>query len=160
VRRKPFGQNYVGLAISDIVEQCEFGDPRNEKLEGREAISLHFRPRPGAVFREGSNSLTRFEGRIWIDAADKMICRLVAYPQGTEFEQATSDYLLENSALAFAHIRTKEGVWAPRYIRVNGLKYRDSLLWHTQDFLYEYIDYRYFKIDSEKEKIVERHKKD
>jgi hypothetical protein len=150
----------VGLAVSDVIEQCEFDDLWNEKIEGRESVSFRFRPRNGAIFREGSNFLTQFEGRIWIDVADKMICRLVAYPREKEFDEKTSDHLLENAALAFAHTKTKEGVWMPRYFRVNGLKYRGSLLWHTQDFLYKYFDFKYFKTDSEKEKIISPDKKD
>src|SRR5262245_1487952 len=97
-----FGQGpIVGLAVSDVIEQCEFDDPRNEKIEGRESVSFRFRPRPDAIFREGSNFLTQFEGRIWIDVDDKMICRLAAYPRGTGFEEMTSDHLLESAALAF-----------------------------------------------------------
>ncbi|MCI0391572.1 MAG: hypothetical protein MOB07_22750 [Acidobacteria bacterium] len=160
-RINPFGNGpIVGLTVSEVIEQCEFDDPRNEKIEGRETVSLRFRPRPGSIFSEKSKFLPQFEGRIWIDAADRMICRLAAYPRGTEFEQMTSDYLLENAALAFAHTKTKEGVWMARYFRVNGLKYHGSLLWHTQDFLYEYFDFRYFKTDSEKEKIIAPDKKD
>ena len=159
-RLTPFGQGPdVGLAVSEVIEQCEFDDPRNEKIEGREAVSLRFRPRPGSIFSEKSKFLPQFEGRIWIDAADRMICRLAAYPRGTEFEQKTSDHLLENAALAFDHTKTKEGVWVARYFRVNGLKYHGSLLWHTKDFLVEYFDFKYFKTDSEKEKIIVPDKK-
>ena len=160
-RINPFGNGpIVGLRVSEVIEQCEFDDPQNEKIEGRETVSVRFRPRSGALFSERSKFLPQFEGRIWIDAADKLICRLAAYPRGTEFEQKTSDYLLENAALAFAHTKTKEGVWMARYFRVNGLKYRGSLLWHTQDFLYEYFDFKYFNTDSEKEKILAPDKKD
>lgn len=159
-RVKSLGQDeVVGLAVSEVIEQCEFDDLRSEKIEGRDTISIRFRPRPGALFSERSKFLPQFEGRIWIDAVDKMVCRLAAYPRGTEFERKTSDDLLENAALAFAYTRTREGVWMPRYHRVNGLKYRGSLLWHTQDFLYEYVDFTYFKTDSEKEKIIAPDKK-
>jgi len=89
-----------------------------------------------------------------------MICRLAAYPRRTEFEQKTSDHLLENAALAFAYTKTKEGVWMRRYFRVNGLKYHGSLLWHTQDILGEIFDFQYFKTDSEKEKIIAPDRKD
>ncbi len=159
-RLTPFGQRPgIGLAVSEVIEQCEFDDPRNEKIEGREAVSLRFRPRPGSIFSEESKFLPQFEGRIWIDAADRMICRLTAYPRGTEFEQKTSDHLLENAALAFDNTKTKEGVWVACYYRINGLKYHGSLLWHTEDLLVEYFDFKYFKTDSEKEKIIAPDKK-
>jgi hypothetical protein len=77
----------------------------------------------------------------------------------TEFEQKTSDHLLENAVLAFDNAKTKEGVWMARYYRVNGLKYHGSLLWHTEDLLVEYFDFKYFKTDSEKEKIIAPDKK-
>lgn len=40
------------------------------------------------------------EGKIWIDATDKVLMRLAAWQKGTKFpENATSDYLFARAAL-------------------------------------------------------------
>ena len=121
-------------------------------------IAFDFAPRPGAAFNSQSWFMPLVEGRLWLDAADKVFVRLAAWPKGTRFAEAGADHLLENAALAYDTVRVKEGVWMFRLGRVNGLKY-PGLFGDTSDtFSIEIFDYLRFAVEADKVdlKVVER----
>ena len=148
----------VKLDGQEILEKCEFSSPRRERLGGREMIAFDFTPRPGAAFNSQSWFMPLVEGRIWLDAADKVFVRLAAWPKGTRFADATSDHLLENAALAYDTVRVKEGVWMFRLGRVNGLKYPGLFGDVADAFSIEISDYRRFTVEADKVdlKVVEK----
>ncbi|MCI0524524.1 MAG: hypothetical protein L0Y75_04595 [Acidobacteria bacterium] len=155
----PFASERIDFRGDELFDQCEFDKPRRENVGGRETIALRFRPRPDAVFSETTKYLSKFEGVIWIDKADKFIFRLAAWPQGAKFDRDDSDHLLENAAVAIDYARTKEGLWFRRLGRMNAVKYPKALLGFDWDFLLEWFDYKLYKVDSEKEKLTVPDKK-
>ncbi|MGH9831869.1 MAG: hypothetical protein ACREBD_33710 [Blastocatellia bacterium] len=155
----PFANERTDFRGDEFFDQCEFDKPRRENVGGRETIALRFSPRPDAVFSETTKYLSKFEGVIWIDEADKFIFRLAAWPQGAKFDREGSDHLLENAAVAIDYARTKEGLWFRRKGRMNAVKYPKMLLGFDWDFRLEWFDYKLYKVDSEKEKLAAPDKK-
>jgi hypothetical protein len=138
----------------EILEKCDFTLARRERIAGRELIALDFRPRAGATFGKSTRYIPQVEGRIWIDAIDKVFVRLAAWPSGKKFEDATSDHLLENAALAYDLVRTKEGLWFFRLGRINGAQYPELFPKVKKDFLIEQFDYTHFKVEVEKGQVI------
>lgn len=138
---------------SEVLEKCDFFSPQHEQIGGREMIALDFRPRLDATFTEESKYMPHVEGKIWVDASDKVIARLAVWPKGTKFEDTSSDYLLKNAAIALDWLRTKEGAWLYRYTRINALKYPELLLGIGVDHTSECFDHAYFKVEVGKEQI-------
>jgi hypothetical protein len=155
----PFANERVDLRGDEFFDRCEFDEPRRENVGGREAVALRFRPRPDAVFSETTKYLSKFEGVIWVDEADKFIFRLAAWPQGAKFDRDDSDHLLESAAVAIDYTRAKEGWWFRRMGRMNAVKYPKTMLGFDWDFRLEWFDYKLYKVDSEKEKLAAPDKK-
>jgi hypothetical protein len=145
----------VLLDGQEILEKCEFTSPHREVVAGREMIALEFRPRASSTFRKESDYMAAVEGKIWIDAADKVFVRLAAWPKGTKFDRPESDYLLEHAALAYDLVRTKEGIWFFKLGRISGAQYSDLFPKLKKDFSIEQFDYTYFKVEVEQSQIEE-----
>lgn len=148
--RRPFSSEQKVIVLIDgqeILEKCEFFALARELINGRETISLNFRPRADAVFGEETKYMPQTEGKIWIDAADKVLIRLAIWQKGTKFAEKTSRYLLEHAALARDMTRTKEDIWFPSLGRVNGLDYPNLFTEMKSDFRIEDFDHRYFKTE-------------
>lgn len=154
--REVFGKGTtVVLDGQEILKTCLLSHPRRERLAGREMIALDFHPRPQATFEEKSAYLPRIEGRIWIDAEDKVFVRLIAWPLGTKFDEAvSSEELLTHAALAYGLVRTKEGIWFFNFGRINGARFPDLFSGLKTDFSIEQFDYVNFKVEVEDSKIL------
>lgn len=140
----------VKLDGQEALDQCEFSSPRRETVGGREMIALDFAPRPGAAFHSQTWFMPRVEGRLWLDAADRVFVRLAAWPKGTRPADASSDELLRDAALAYDSVRVKEGVWMFRLGRVNGLKHPGLFGDVNDDFSIEVSDYLRFAVEADK----------
>ena len=147
---RPYSKDWRAVVSLDGQEVLEKGDFIAQSLEivyGREMIALSFRPRAGAVFSEGTKYMPQIEGKLWIDAEDKILTRLAMWPRGTNFHETTSDYLLEHAALGFDMTRAKEGIWFNRFSRINGLSYPNLFTEMKSDFIKEQFDLQYFKTE-------------
>lgn len=148
--RRPFSHEQklvVSIDGQEILQKCEFLAPTRELINGRETIALSFRPRADAVFSEETKYMPQAEGKIWIDAADKVFIRLAIWQKGTKFSETASDYLLEHAALVRDMTLTKEGVWFPRLGRINGLKHPNLFAEMIYDFSIENFDHHFFKTE-------------
>lgn len=139
----------------EILDKCDFYNVRRERVMNREMIALDFRPRPESVFGKKNAYMPLVEGRIWIDALDKVFVRLAAWPKGTKFADATSsDDLLKAAALAYDLVRTKEGIWFFRFGRINGEQFPELFPKLKTDFSIEQFDYINFRVEVENSQIL------
>jgi hypothetical protein len=137
----------VKIDGQEILEKCEFFSPAREKINGREAISLKFRPLAGAVFEPQSAYMQNAEGKIWIDAEDKVFVRLLIWQKGKQFETETSEYLLGQAAAVYDMTRTAEGIWFMRVGEFRGLKNQAFFARLKNDFSIENFDFHFFKTE-------------
>lgn len=149
-RGRPLSNEYeiiIKLDGQEILEKCEFFSPEKELINGREAISLKFRPRADAVFGKETNYIRNAEGKIWIDAGDKVIFRLLIWQKDAKFEKETGDYLLEHAATVYDMTRTAENIWFFRFGEFRGLKNSPLLGQMKDDFSIEHFDHHFFKTE-------------
>jgi hypothetical protein len=148
VNRTTFGFQRGGAAldIHTFLRACEFKFVRRERLEGREALVLAFRPHPGAELGDDEKYVAGLSGMVWIDADDRIVTRLVGWPSagavGAKESNASGTTKKSNAkvkdkmpaapalapgegppAVLVEMTRLPEGVWLPREIRLNGLDY-------------------------------------
>jgi len=149
IRRASSNEEKIIVLIDgqEILEKCEFFAPSRELINGRETIALSFRPRVDAVFSKETKYMPQTEGVIWIDAADNVFIRLAIWQKDTKFFETASDYLLEHAALARDMTLTKEGIWFPRFGRINGLKHPNLFAEMTNDFSIENFDHHFFRTE-------------
>lgn len=150
--RSPDSEIYkivVWLDGQEILEKCEFFAPTRETINGRETIGLSFRPRTDAVFTRETEYMPQAEGKIWIDAADKVLIQTAVWQKGTDFKETTSSYLLEHAALARDMTRTAEGIWFDRFGRINALAYPKLFAEMKSDYILEFSDYHRFDTEIE-----------
>lgn len=148
--RRPGAARYetvVWLDGQEILEKCEFFAPTRETINGRESIGLSFRPRADAVFSRESEYLPQSEGKIWIDAADKVLIQTAIWQKGTNFKEAAGGYLLEHAALALDMTRTAEGIWFNRLGRINELGYPQMFAKMKGEYSVEYSDYHRYNTE-------------
>lgn len=123
--RKGFPRG-IRVSPTDFLEKCDFHSPRRGTLNGRDVIILAFRPRPGATLADDIQYLSEVEGAVWIDAADKVVIRLEAYPPaakaGGAGAPAQTGPPAGGPAIVYEQVRTKEGVWGPGRVQISGAR--------------------------------------
>jgi hypothetical protein len=132
----------IAIAVWRFFRYCEFSGPRREALNNRETIVLDFRPR--ADFRpadELQRPYARLRGRVWIDAADKAVARLEAWP---DYAQTSTDAPSREPAIVFEHARVREGVWLERLVRIKTYSHKQIFNGIELDFIKEVTDFKRF----------------
>ena len=144
--RAPFGRTRaITVGISEVLERCELDSPRRERLNDRDVIAVSFRPTTSAP-PDAFSYLTKVRGVVWIDVVDKVVVRIEARPTNTA--ESGSDRTEQAApAIVYDQLRTKEGAWVPRLIRINGGDYPD-LFGVQRDIVAEFSDYWKFTVDA------------
>lgn len=139
-----FSSTEISMAVWRFFRYCEFYGSRRETFNNRESIVLDFRPR--ADFRptdELQKPYARLRGRVWIDAADKTVARLEAWPDDATNSNATAAPARE-PAVVFEHARLADGVWLERLVRIKTYGYKEIFNGIELDFTKEVTDFKRF----------------
>jgi hypothetical protein len=168
----------VGLSVdpSAFLHSCELSSPRFDRIGDRDMIVLSFQARPGVELPRNKSFISRLVGSIWIDAADKVIARLEAWPapdllkpDPAKQDPAKQDPAKQTDAqalsspeprLIYQQVRLPDGLWFPNLIRVNSAG--DVLLFNglNWDVKFEFSDYKRFSTTIEDVKIKDPIKQD
>lgn len=141
-RHGGFGSREISLSVWRFFRYGEYTNPRREQLRGREAIVLDFRPR--ADFRpanEVQRPYARLAGRLWIDAADRTVARLEAWPHDPQGAAAAA---AREPSVVFEHERVAEGVWLERLVRINTYPHKEVFNGIELDTAKESSDFQRF----------------
>jgi hypothetical protein len=156
--RSGFSSGSFQLALSHFMQAGEFRSPRLEQFRGRDAVVLDFRPRPDyAPIDDSRKPYAKLAGRIYIDAADRQIMRLEAWPvteaapKGKAVSASPS-----NPSVVIEQTRLPDGRWKESLVRFNSAPDREVFNGVERDFTEEMYDFRRFtaggegKVDSPK----------
>jgi hypothetical protein len=147
------GGSCFELAVSDVLKSSDFDSPVRERIGERESLVLHFRPKHGVVVGAPGQLMSRMEGRIWIDLADRVVSRFVAWPGGTSRVDAHGEELFSRVALAFEQVKTREGHWLISRLQVNALNYPELFPGATSEFCTIFFDHAYYKVELQHERL-------
>lgn len=107
---------FITIDPALFFQACEFSAPRLALLNGRETIILNFRPRADAQIESYKRWVSRLEGSIWIDLADKALVRI----EGQHIvAQGTPAVASSTPSFVYQQQRLAEKLWSPRLIRIN-----------------------------------------
>ena len=136
------------MAVWRFFRYAEFTSPRREQVRGRETIVLDFKPR--ADFRpadEVQRPYARLAGRLWVDAADKTVVRLEAWPADARPADSAPPPTAEPSVV-FEHERLPDGVWLERLVRIKTYGHTDVFNRIELDYTKEAADFKRFTADA------------
>lgn len=145
----------VWLGVSQFLRQCRFEAPRLAQFAGREAIALRLYSCSGAPTNPRENYIAKLTGTVWIDAADKVVVRLEAWPKTSASGSAQTG----NEVIVYEQQRIQGGIWAPRRIRLNGFGNAAVFNGVDKDLIFEFMDYRHFSTEIKDTEIVAPKKK-
>jgi hypothetical protein len=164
VNRTTFGFKRGGAAldIHTFLRACEFKFIRRERLEGRKALVLAFRPHPGAQLGKDELYVAGLSGMVWIDADDRIVTRLVGWPTAGAVGANKSKTKLKERMPAAPALppgegppavlvemkRLPEGVWLPSEIRLNGFDYPTLFDHMTYSINFTYGEYKRFNTET------------
>lgn len=144
----------VSIDPTTILRACELTSPRKERLGVRETVVFDFHVRPGVELPGRKTYLARLTGRVWIDAADKVIARIEAWP--TDEFRKTDPVTSAASAeprLVYQQVKLATGTWVPSLMRMNSggnPELFDGLNW---DVVFEFTDYKQFTTSADDLKV-------
>lgn len=133
-----FGSQEISFAVWRFFRYCEFSNARRVSFEGRDSIALDFEPR--ADFRpadEIQKPYARLRGRVWIDAADKAVAHLDAWPDDTPANTF-------GPVVVFDHARVAEGLWLERFVHIQTYGRKDIFNGIELDFVKQITDFKRF----------------
>lgn len=137
-----FSSTEISLAVWRFFRYCEFTNPRREIFKGRDTIVLDFHPR--ADFRpadEIQKPYARLRGRLWIDAPDKAVARLEAWPTDAP---TSADAHAPEPSVVFEHARVADGLWLERLVRIKTYGRKQTFNGIELDFTKEVTGFKRF----------------
>lgn len=160
-KRRGLSRSVWYIRPTDFLLSHDFSALSRIRIAGRETIVLSFRPHPGYLYdrtnvaypdgiEDFGGTMAQLGGRIWIDAADKVIVRLEAVP--VRELDAPAPATNEEPALLFEFQRQPNGIWVPLTSRYYSYG-REDVFWKTPiSRTLTYRDYKLFKTTADVEK--------
>ncbi len=102
-------------SITEFLRACEFFNPRQETLRGREVIVCDFRPRKNfKPTTDNEKIIGKLAGTVWVDRADEEVSRLEGrFDTDYKVGGGLVASLKRGAAFTYEQTRTAEGVWLP-----------------------------------------------
>lgn len=115
------GSEKIKVDVFQLLKNARLGNLQKKQIDGRTIVSLDFAPKTETVFEKPLSYLSKIEGRIWIDEADKRITRVEGFPVGklTELKDKPETERRREMVFLFAQSKVAEGFWFPQTIRLN-----------------------------------------
>ena len=136
----------VWIGVSQFLRQCRFEAPRYDRLADRDMIALNIRSCAGDVGDPREQYLTRMAGVVWIDAVDKVVARLEAWPTSeTMPEMASAPRNAET--IVYEQTRLPNGLWFPKRIRLNAIGKAELFNGTDKDMTFEFSHYQRFNTE-------------
>ena len=83
---------------------------------------------------------------VWIDATDKVVARLEAWP-APETGQETSSARPDADTIIYEQMRLPNGLWVPKRIRLNAIGKAELFNGTDKDMTFEFSHYQRFSTE-------------
>ncbi len=139
----------VWIGVSQFLRQCRFGAPRYDRLAERDMIALDIQSCAGNANAPREQYLAEMAGVVWIDAADKVVARLEAWPRRAATEQNLHSAPPDAETIVYEQMRLPNGLWVPKRIRLNAIGKAALFNGTNKDMTFEFSQYQRFNIEVE-----------
>jgi hypothetical protein len=140
-KRGMWGARAVGFDAQKVLRYCDLHTQGRETVAGREMISINFSGCTNFFYNQFTRVTPELEGRIWIDANDRVFARIAVWPKEMKIEDRGGDHLFKNAPMAFGSTRVDEGFWFWNYGRINCQLIPDICYPMDVDYSVEVFDY-------------------
>jgi hypothetical protein len=137
----------VWVGVSQFLQQCSFISPRYERLADRDMIALNIHSCAGTANAPRERYLVGMRGIVWIDAVDKAVARLEAWPMNTATEQERLFKAPDEETLVYEQMRLQNGLWVPKRIRLNALGKAALFNGIDRDMTFEFSIYKHYNTE-------------
>jgi hypothetical protein len=152
--RSAFGMRRGGVALNlhTLLKISQLTLTRRKQIEGRDALVFSFTTLGDAQLADDEKYIAQLRGTIWIDAKDRIVTRLMAWPSsmpntsGTQASMSSGD---QPPAIYLEMTRLPEGVWLPKTTRINGADYQKFFDHILSDTTVSYSEYKRFLTETE-----------
>jgi hypothetical protein len=138
----------VKVDILKLLQISNLSNLERRKVEGRDIVTIDFLPKPESANLEKPLSyLSKIEGRIVIDEADKRIVRIEGFAPGEFSKQKDKPDNERQKEVIFLFSQTKvaEGFWFPQTIWLNFEKHPE--IFETIEIQYNFSNYKRANVD-------------
>jgi len=136
----------VWIGVSQFLRQCRFEAPRYDRLDDRDMIALNIRSCAGGVGDPREQYLARMAGVVWIDAVDKVVARLEAWPTSETMPEIASEPR-NAETIVYEQMRLPNGLWFPKRIRLNAIGKAELFNGTDKDMTFEFSHYQRFNTE-------------
>ncbi|HEU0184968.1 MAG TPA: hypothetical protein VFS27_06610 [Blastocatellia bacterium] len=137
----------VWVGVSQFLRRCQFGAPRYSRLAERDMIALDIHSCAAGAGDPRERYLAGMTGIVWIDAADKVVACLQAWPKplttGPENPLTSAD----KETIVYEQMRLPGGLWVPKRIRLNAIGKAALFNGTDKDMTFEFSHYQRFAIE-------------
>jgi hypothetical protein len=135
----------VWIGVSQFLQQCGFGTPRYDRLDDRDMIVLNIQSCSSNVNAPHVGYLAGMAGVVWIDAVDKVVARLEAWPKA----ESPEPHSLSPDAETFVYeqMRLPNGLWVPKRIRLNAIGKAGLFNGTDKDMTFGFSQYQHFNTE-------------
>ena len=139
----------VWIGVSQFLRQCRFGAPRYDRLTDRDMIALDIQSCASDASAPRERYLAEMAGVVWIDAADKVVARLEAWPRRAATAQDSPSAPPDAETIVYEQMRLPNGLWVPKRIRLNAIGKAALFNGTNKDMTFEFSQYQRFNIEVE-----------
>jgi hypothetical protein len=140
-KRGMWGARAIGFDAQKVLRYCDLHTRQREKVDGREMISINFSGCTNFFYNQYTKVTPELEGKIWIDASDRVFARIAVWPKDMKIDNQSGDSLFKNAPMVFGSTRVAEGFWFWNYGRINCQMVQDMCHPMNEDFSIEVFDY-------------------
>jgi hypothetical protein len=137
----------VWVGVSQFLRQCRFGAPRYDRLADRDMIALNIHSCAGDEGDPRERYLAGMSGVVWIDAADKVVARLEAWPRRAETGRVIPSAPRDAETIVYDQTRLPNGLWVPKRIRLNAIGKAALFNGTDKDMTFEFSHYQRFNTE-------------
>jgi hypothetical protein len=141
--------NGVWIGVSQFLRQCRFSAPRYDRRADRDLIALDMQSCASDASDPRERYLAEMAGVVWIDAADKVVARLEAWPRPATTEQEVPSAHPDAETIVYEQMRLPNGLWVPKRIRLNAIGKAALFNGTNKDMTFEFSQYQRFNIEVE-----------
>ena len=152
--RSAFGMRRGGVALDlhTLLKMSRLTLTRREQIEGRDTLVFSFTTLRDAQLADDEKYIAQLSGTIWIDAKDRIVKRLAAWPSSMtngSGAQASTSSVEKMPAIYLEMTRLPEGIWLPKTTRINGADYPRLFDHIPSDTTVTYSEYKRFRTETE-----------
>jgi hypothetical protein len=140
------GKQSLNIDLLELINGSEFSAPKEIEINGRDVISIDFRPKTGIEIDLSLFYLKQIEGTVLIDKTDKRIMEIEGFPLGTLEKSRDLKDKKREEARVFHYLQTRvpEGFWFPQIVTLDFIDVANSFNDLPVRIEFKFSDYRRF----------------